>query len=333
VPFDTDSSLPPASAGELQESPLRGILLMLGAMFTFSSTDVMSKLLTADLPPVEIGFLRYAVLAVAILPFLFRAGPRSLRTARPGLQMLRALFMVGTTVLFISSLVVLPVAEATAIGFASPFFATALAIPFLGESIGFRRWAAILWGFLGILVVVRPGSAAFEPAALLPLGSAACWASGLIATRLMKASEPALTMLAYTAGIGLLVLALPLPWFWIAPSPGALILALVMGGLTAVAQWLLILALLRAPASVVAPFVYSQILWASGFGALVFGALPDSRTGIGAAIVIASGLYIFHRESVMARGVAAMRRDDAVPYREARKGFARYAKRVLGVQS
>lgn len=284
------------------DNPLRGIALMLFAMMAFSGTDVISKWLAGQgYSPFEIAFARYAVLALALLPALIRSRGGVLRSARPRLQSLRGLFMAGTTSFFIFGLAGLPLADATAIGFASPLMATALSVPVLKERVGGRRWAGVAVGFLGIVIAMRPGAASFDSAAFMPLGSAVCWAAGLIVTRLMKASESPVTTLAYTALVASSALLLPVLYVWKTPTLPDLAMALVMGGITALAQWTLILALHNAPPSVVAPFAYSQIVWATLFGAIVFGVIPDLATWSGAGIVVACGLYLLHRERMELR--------------------------------
>jgi len=278
------------------DNPLYGIALMLSAMLAFSAMDVISKRLAVEYSPIEIAFARYAVLALAMVPYIVRSRGAVLRTARPGLQCLRGFFMAATTACFVFGLASLPLADTTAIGFASPLLATVLSALILKERIGFGQWAAVGLGFLGILVAVRPGAASFDPAALMPLAAALFWASGLVVSRVMKESEPPLTTLAYTALAGSAVLLLPVVLVWTTPVPVALGLALVTGLVTTFGHWALILSVQYAPPSVVAPFVYSQIIWATLFGAFFFGVLPDAATGIGAAIVVACGLYTIQRE-------------------------------------
>jgi drug/metabolite transporter (DMT)-like permease len=189
-------------------------------------------------------------------------------------------------------------AQATTISFLSPLLITILSIPLLGETVGPRRWAAVGVGMLGMLVVVRPGLGGFQPAALFGVASAFCWALALIITRKISNSDTPQTTVLWSAGIGTAVLSLILPFQAIWPTPKQLGLSLVLGVLASGGQWVVILAHRIAPASLLAPFFYSQLLWVSVLGFLVFGNLPDVWTIVGATIIAASGLYTAHRERV-----------------------------------
>ena len=264
----------------------------------FSLSDVLAKLLRQSLPAVEIAWLRYIVF-VAFGTFLAgRNRFAGLRPRRPVLQGLRGLGLVASAVLFISGLGYLPVAEATAINFISPAFITALSIPFLGEVVGFRRWAAVLAGLGGVLIVIRPGAGALQAAAAFPLLSALCWAATIIITRRMGATDRTQTTLFWSALTGLAALTALVPFGFVLPTPGQAGIALALGGCASVGQYLVIIAYRLVPASTLAPFSYAQILSSTGLGYLVFGAVPDRATLVGAAIVIASGLYTAHRERV-----------------------------------
>ena len=284
---------------ETQALPvLPAILLILCAVVLFSLSDVLAKLLRQSLPAVEIAWLRYIVF-VAFGTFLAgRNRFAGLRPRRPVLQGLRGLGLVGSAVLFISGLGYLPVAEATAINFVSPAFITALSIPFLGEVVGFRRWAAVLAGLGGVLIVIRPGAGALQAAAAFPLLSALCWAATIIITRRMGATDRTQTTLFWSALTGLAALTVLVPFGFVLPTPGQAGIALALGICASVGQYLVIIAYRLVPASTLAPFSYAQILSSTGLGYLVFGAVPDRATLVGAAIVIASGLYTAHRERV-----------------------------------
>jgi drug/metabolite transporter (DMT)-like permease len=282
------------------ERTLTGIAMALVAMFLFSGMDGLSKYLAVDYHPIEIAAMRQFFTTLALLPFLARS-PLALRTTRPLLQIGRGLCMFCSSILFIVGLSHLPIADASAIGFVSPLLVTALSIPLLGEKVGIRRWAAVIIGFTGVMIVVRPGTGAFNPAALYPLVSAAAWALGLILTRIMRNSDPVLTTIFYSTLVGLIIGGAALPFVWRTPDLTGLGLMAAMGLLSAISQTMLISAFARAAASILAPFSYSQMVWSTLIGYFVFATLPDALTWIGAAIVIASGIYTLHRERVVHR--------------------------------
>jgi drug/metabolite transporter (DMT)-like permease len=199
----------------------------------------------------------------------------------------------------------LPIAEATATSVVAPLFVTALSIPLLGESIGFRRWMAALIGLLGVLIVVRPGTSAFQPAAMLTILSALAWAFTLIFTRKMSGDDAALTTLAYSALVGFIGLSVVVPFVWISPSWQAVSFGVVVAVASTAGHWIVVLAYRYADASVLAPFTYSQLVFATLFGYSIFGDVPDRWTFVGASVIIASGLYTAHRERVRREQQAA----------------------------
>jgi drug/metabolite transporter (DMT)-like permease len=211
---------------------------------------------------------------------------------------LRGLGTVASALFFISSLPFLPMADATAINFISPILITALAVLFLREQVGWRRWTAALVGLLGVLIVIRPGTGAFQMAALLPLLAAASWAGTAIVTRLMSGTDHPTTTLTYSALVGLGVLTVMMPFVWVTPTWTEAGLALVMGLLSTAGHGLVVLGYRHASASVVAPFSYVQLIWAGALGFLVFGSSPDQFTFLGAGIIVSSGLYTAYRERV-----------------------------------
>ncbi|HWK44793.1 MAG TPA: DMT family transporter [Stellaceae bacterium] len=296
-----------AAPGGTADNPMLGILLTLVAMAVFSCMDAISKHLTEHLPVMEVGWARYLICVLLLLPSVARGRFRTLHSAVPRLQVLRALGMAGSSVFFIMAVAQLPLAEATSIGFVSPLFITALSVPFLGEKVGIRRWSAIVVGLIGVTIVVRPGSSAFDPAALLPLASAASWAVGIILTRKMSSSDTTLTTLTYTNLVGLVICTAIIPAIWVTPGLDDALLFLIAGTLSAVGQWLLITAYRRAATSTLAPFQYSQLLWSTALGFVFFGSAPDAVTWAGAAIIVASGAYTVHREHVLHRAASAVR--------------------------
>ncbi|MFL5191441.1 MAG: DMT family transporter [Microvirga sp.] len=281
-------------------SPLRGILFLIASTVVFSLADVITKQLASTLPPPEVAWMRYVTFAAFIIPVvLIRGGPALFRSQRPSLQVVRGLGMVGSSIMFIQSLPHLPVADATAIFFVSPILIMALSVLFLGESVGWRRWTAAAVGLIGVMIIVRPGTGAFEPAAFLPILSASSWAVGAVVTRKIT-GDHALTTLAYSASVGSIVLSALMPFNWVTPSGTEIALGLCMGILFAIGHWFVVLAYRHGNASLIAPFSYVQLIWAGTLGYLVFGSLPDSWTITGACLVAMSGFYTAYRERIRA---------------------------------
>jgi drug/metabolite transporter (DMT)-like permease len=279
----------------LPDDPIKAIVLAVSATVLFGSSDTISKYLSGSLPIVEFIWIRYVLFLITAACLVRR---RSILPRNPGLQITRGLCVVGSSILFVYGVRQMTMAQATTISFLSPLLITILSIPLLGETVGPRRWAAVGVGMLGMLVVVRPGLGGFQPAALFGVASAFCWALALIITRKISNSDTPQTTVLWSAGIGIAVLSLILPFQAIWPTPKQLGLSLVLGVLASGGQWAVVLAHRIAPASLLAPFFYSQLLWVSVLGFLVFGNLPDIWTIVGAAIIAASGLYTAHRERV-----------------------------------
>ncbi len=281
------------------DRPFKGIALILLSTVFLGTSDVTAKYLSASLPSIEIAWIRFIVFTLIMVPAMLPFSPLyAMRTARPGLQVMRGAALLGSSLFFISGLRYLPIAEASATGFVAPLFVTALSIVFLGESVGLRRWLATALGLIGVLIILRPGSGAFYAAAFFPLASALAWASTLIMTRIMSGSEHAITTMTYSAITGLVILTGLVPFVWVSPSWHDILFGILIGFASTLGQWIVVLAFRYADASVLAPFSYTQLLWVSALGFLIFGEVPDARTVTGAAFIVASGLYIAHRERV-----------------------------------
>jgi drug/metabolite transporter (DMT)-like permease len=218
-----------------------------------------------------------------------------------GLQIVRSMLLVGATLTFFFAVRTIPIADASAIGMVAPLLITALAIPLLGEKVGRRRWTAVAVGMVGALVIIRPGFGVFDWAAVLPLGSATCYAFYQITTRILARVDPPATTFFYSGLVGMLVLSVAAPFVWVWPSAGGWAMMVGLGLLGGGGHFLIIHALRRAQASVLAPFGYIQIVWVTALGYLVFDDFPDGFTILGALIVISSGAYIVYRESVVRR--------------------------------
>ena len=279
------------------DRPFRGIALILASTVFLGISDVTSKYLSATLPSIEIAWIRFLVFALIMVPAMLPGSPLfALRTGRPGLQAMRGVALLGSSLFFISGLRFLPIAEASATGFVSPLFVTALSIVFLSESVGVRRWLATAVGLIGVLIILRPGSSSFHPAVFFPLVSALSWACMLIMTRMMSGREAAITTMTYSSIVGVGILSALVPLVWVAPSWHDILFGILVGLASTVGQWIVVLAFRYADASVLAPFSYTQLLWVSILGFLIFGEVPGVWTVTGAVFIVASGLYTAHRE-------------------------------------
>ncbi len=291
------------------ERPLRGIAMLVAATVLFSLSDATAKYLTGALPAIEIAWVRYVVFVALAVSLLVRSGRAAARTRRPLLQILRGLGVVGSAVLFIAALANLPIAEATTVNFASPLLITVLSVPFLGERVGLGGWLAVLSGFVGVLIVARPGSSEFHPAVLLVLASSLCWVMAMLISRRTAATERSSATLLWTACTGLALLTALLPFGARVPDAASLGLALCVGLVASGGQWLTILAYRHAAASVLAPLSYAQLIWSSTLGYLMFGAAPDSWTLLGAVIIAGSGFYTVQHARMQLRGRQAVQGD------------------------
>ena len=228
--------------------------------------------------------------------------PGLTRTNRPALQIARSVLLLASTLCNFLALRYLQLAEAIALVFSTPFFVAALSGPVLGEWVHWRRWTAIAVGFLGVLVVTRPGAGSFQPVALLSLTAALCYALYSIATRVLARTDSNETTLFYSNIVGALALLPVVPFVWTTPSdPLVIALMVATGAMGSFGHYLLIAAHRLAPAAVLSPFIYTEIVLVTATGFLVFGDVPNRSTLTGAAIVVASGLYILHRERAVRR--------------------------------
>ena len=271
----------------------RGILMALLATVAYAVVDTLSKYQARDYPVEMIVWARYAVPLVLLLAvFLPQRGRRMLRTAFPLLQLVRGVLLTAGTVFIVFAYRVMPIAEAQAISFIHPVLLTLLAVVFLGETVNRLGWAAVLLGFSGVLVIVRPGGGLFTAAALLPLGLALSFSSYQIFTRMVARQEDSINSLYCVLLVGSVVMSLALPFAWIAPTAKGLFLFALIGITSGAGHFLTIKALEYAPASLLAPFAYIQLLWVCILGMVVFGDFPDSITLLGMAIVVAGGLLV-----------------------------------------
>jgi drug/metabolite transporter (DMT)-like permease len=285
-------------AHEQRRQRLIGIALMCGAVACFACLDAQAKYLVGHLDAMQVVAVRFIIaFAVALIVSNPLTRPGLLRVSRPGLQLVRGLMLISTTIFNFLAFRWLQLDEALAILFSTPFLVAILAGPILGEWVGWRRWIAIGVGFLGVLVVIRPGFGGMQWAALLSVAAAILYAGYSIATRMAMRHDSAETTLFCANLVGAVIMLAVLPFVWTAPpSLLDMVLLLGVGAFGSLGHFLLILAHHRAPASTLSPFIYTQLVWASAFGYLVFAQVPSRWTLLGSAIVVASGLYLLNRE-------------------------------------
>jgi drug/metabolite transporter (DMT)-like permease len=277
---------------------LRAILLTLLTVIGFAAMNGTNKYLTIDYPVAQVVWARFFFANLGImLVALWRPGLKALvRTRRPGLQALRSALMICSTLLFVGSLSLLPLAEVEAINFAGPFFVVALSAPMLKERVPAEIWIAVIVGFVGILVIIRPGAGVLSWAALMPIAVAFLYALFQIVTRRLGGADGAITSLFYSGLLGLIITSLAAPFVWRWPDLKGWLLMAQAGLLGAGSHFLLIKALDLAPASILQPFTYAQLIAAVIIGYVVFDNVPDVWTWLGSAIVVASGLYVLLRQ-------------------------------------
>jgi drug/metabolite transporter (DMT)-like permease len=281
-----------------------GIAMMLLATLLFTVMDSIAKNLTASYPVQQVIWARYFfqfALMLLLIPRLGIAG--LLWTRRPGVHIARGLLLMISTYCMIMAISIVPLADAYTITFTAPFLVTILSVPLLKERVGWRRWTAVLVGFTGVLIVFRPIAAPVHWAMLLPLITAACFALYQILTRKVSydSRETAFMMLFYLAWVGTAVMSAIVPAYWQTVAAGDWAWMIGMGALGAAGHLILIRALAITPASLLSPFIYSQIVWALGIGYLWFGDVPSIWMLIGCTVIVASGLYVFYREGVLGK--------------------------------
>ncbi len=278
-------------------SALAGVALQLAALATFVAMDTMTKLLTHGFPVVQVMWARFffGLLTVAIAMRVI-TGQVPWRSRAPGMQTLRSLMLCGCNMLFTTALVHIPLADATAVGFASPLLTISLAAVWLQEKVGWRRWTGVGVGLLGVVVLLRPpfifGTAPVHWAMLLPLGTASLFAVYQILTRKLAAIDDPRTTILHTSFAATLVTSAILPFGAVWPSAGAWGALVMLGVLGGLGHGLLVLAYARAPASLLAPMSYTQMIWAVLAGVLVFGDVPDMLTLVGMAVIAAGGILV-----------------------------------------
>lgn len=280
-----------------------GIGLMLGAMMVVPVMDGIAKTLSSRYPVIQVVWARYFFHFLWLLPLILRRyGLRALLPDHLLLQVLRSLFLMASTGLFFAAIARIALPDALALIFVSPFVVTLLSALLLGETVGARRWSAVACGFVGAVIIIRPGFGVFDWASVLALGAGCCYACYIVTTRTLSASGSApLVTLAFTGLLGSLLLTPIAAPGWTAPGVTDWGWMLAMGALAATGHYMIIAALRFAPASLLAPYSYAEMLSATAVGYFGFGDFPDDWTWLGVMVIVVSGIYISWRERRLAR--------------------------------
>ncbi|MFN8683929.1 DMT family transporter [Paracoccus sp. P2] len=277
---------------------MAGVLMMLAGIAFMTINDAFSKALTERYPPLQIVFLRNLVaFPVALAITLKMGGPGALRSHRPYAHLVRGILWIGAALLFVTSMKYLGLAEATTLIFIGPLIITAISAIFFGERVGWKRWFAVVSGFVGVIIVIRPGSATFQLASLLPIAMAFVYATLMVGARWVDPRDSVWTLMLYLTGVGAILsgLAVPLVWVQVHAHDFWLFIGLAAAGtagMTMVTQ-----AFRLASAVVIAPLEYSALLWAVGLGWLIWNDVPDIFTLAGAIVIVFSGMFILFREN------------------------------------
>lgn len=282
--------LPVAPSGDRR----RAVLLFLMAVFLIGTMDVFVKIATTSLSTVQIVWGRYVGQLLAFMLIFGSAGILAcLRTKAVGLHVTRALLMFAANFSFMAALRYLPLTEANVIAFASPLLLAALTYPVLGEPINLGRWGAVVAGFMGVLIVLQPGTSMFQWAALLPLFMAVNAALYHVLTPIVARIEDPAVSIYFLSIIGVVSMSFVVPWYWTQPDALGWAMLIEIGASGAIGHILIIRAFSHAPASLLAPFFYVHLILATVYGWFVFGDVPTIATLIGGALVIASGIYVY----------------------------------------
>ncbi|MGH1479908.1 MAG: DMT family transporter [Geminicoccales bacterium] len=269
-----------------------GIFWMLVTAFFFVCVHATGKFLTASYPIVQVVWGRYIFHLLLALLILAPQLRRLLRTSNLKLQLLRSSFMLGSTTFYFAGVQSLPLTEANAINFLTPILVVIFAQPVLGEQVGLRRWIGVGVGFIGAMIVIRPGSGLMDVAAGILIMSALCNACYQLSTRKLGAIDDPLTTLLFTAIVGSIAASIAVPFYWEPMDLNGWLLMVAIGTFAVIGHFALINAYRLSAASSVAPFSYSMLLWSTLFGFLIFDQLPDLWAVLGALVIVISGIII-----------------------------------------
>lgn len=272
--------------------------------FAFAATDTLAKLLTESFHPLQIVWIRTLGLLLGVCVLITIRGTAILNTPKGWLQIVRGVMAVGSATLFIIALKYVPLADAVAVSFVAPFLVTVFGALLLKEPVGLRRWLAVAIGFIGMLIVIRPGLAVFHPAIFLVVIAAMFFAVRQLVSRWLSGIDQIVTTIAYTSIVAFLLTSLAQPFVWSTPTDiNTLLIILGLTTFSALGEVLIISALDIAQSVVLAPIHYTLILWSTLYGYFVFNELPDQWTLIGCSIIVLSGLYTIYREHGLANRI------------------------------
>ncbi|GJL89237.1 MAG: hypothetical protein DHS20C03_29460 [Minwuia thermotolerans] len=278
------------------EGPIRGVGLYCLALVLFVGMGTLAKTLAAIYPVEQVIWARYFFHVLLILLMFPRRIGSLFKTQRLGLQITRSVVVFAATAFGFTSLSIMPMAEVSAIGYVAPLMVTIMSFLILKEKVGPRRLLAVGIGFVGVIAILRPDQANFSLWSLLPLAMATCYATFMVMTRLIRGAAPPINSLFYTAIVGAVVATIPLPFIWQNPEPLHWLMFAGMGVIGGTGHFLMIKAFEQTEASMIAPFVYTELLWSIAAGAIFFSELPGIGMLIGAAVIMGSGLFILYRE-------------------------------------
>lgn len=277
---------------------MRGIQLMCLSTVGFSVMHALVRFVSQELPPIQVAFFRNLFGLLVLLPLLVRSRFAMLRTNRIGLHALRGVVNILAMFLFFTALSLTPLATVTALSFTAPIFMAVLSVVFLGERFRFYRWLAIAVGFIGMLIILRPGVIPLDKGALLVTGSAALWAIAMLQIKILSRTDSSVTIVAYM-GIFLCIFSIgPALWVWEPVTWRLLLWMALIGVAGSIAQVSLSQAFKETDPTALMPFDFLKLIWTALIGAVFFAEIPDIYTWIGGAVVFAAGLLIAYREKI-----------------------------------
>jgi len=291
-------------AASRRKAAIKGASFMAMAGLLIAITHVLVRDLSSEVHPIQIAFFRNFVGFLMLVPFLLRQDRTHWKSKQPKLQFIRAIIGTCAMLSWFTCLSMLPVADATAISFVTVLFITIGASIFLGEKVGVRRWTAIAIGFVGTLIIVRPGTEVFGPGAIVALGSTVFWAAAMLCVKVLSRTDSSVTMVFYANVYFTLFSFVPALFVWSWPNQHALIMMCIIGVMATLGHLCMAQALKLTDATVVAPVDYTRLLWAAGIGYVAFGEFPDVWTWVGGTVIFLSTIYITYRESQRGKGVS-----------------------------